>query len=63
MKTKGRLAREVNFPYKEKDTPCEMDHVPNDLGVAKLTSYVKVGVSYCFMFKQVIFFYQFKWDY
>jgi len=42
VKTKGRLAREVNFPYEAKDTPCEMDNVPNDLGVAKLTSYVKV---------------------
>lgn len=43
IKTTGRLAREVNYSYRAADGACSMDGVPNDLGTARLTSYVEVG--------------------
>merc|ERR1719471_1721520 len=45
VKTAGRLAREVNYPYRANDAGCNMDYVSNDLGTAKLTGYVQIGTS------------------
>jgi len=42
VKEKARLAREANYPYRAKDGACSMSSVPNDLGTARLISYVQV---------------------
>ena len=42
VKESARLAREANYPYRAADGDCKMGSVPNDLGTARLTSYVQV---------------------